>query len=60
MLFFTIFQDVCQLPKVKGPCDDKVEMYWYDKSKDSCFTFDWGKFVHQPFKKLMYISLLKS
>ena len=40
--YVLIFQDVCSLPKVQGPCDDQVEMYWYDKSKDECFTFDWG------------------
>ena len=33
------------MPKVQGPCDDQVEMYWYDKSKDECFTFDWGMVI---------------
>ena len=38
-----IFKDVCQLPKNEGPCDDKIEQYWYDKDKEECYTFDWGK-----------------
>ena len=41
-MILQFFQDVCQLPKNEGPCDDKIEQYWYDKDKDECYTFDWG------------------
>ena len=44
-------QDVCELPKNVGPCSGQVEQFWYDKEKDECFTFDWGK----PFLK-KYVS----
>ena len=39
-------QDVCELPKIVGPCKDRIQQYWYDKDKDACFTFLWGEF-HQ-------------
>lgn len=35
-------QDICELPKVVGPCNGNMEQYWYDKSKDECFTFNYG------------------
>eukprot|EP00094_Tigriopus_californicus_P005670 TCALIF_05465-PA protein Name:"Similar to Ppn Papilin (Drosophila melanogaster)" AED:0.16 eAED:0.17 QI:0/0/0/0.82/0.81/0.82/34/0/2463 len=35
-------QDVCELPKIVGPCGGREEQFWYDKEKDDCFTFDWG------------------
>eukprot|EP00095_Tigriopus_kingsejongensis_P009815 maker-scaffold239_size242058-snap-gene-1.22 protein:Tk09815 transcript:maker-scaffold239_size242058-snap-gene-1.22-mRNA-1 annotation:"Papilin" len=35
-------QDVCELPKIVGPCNNREEQFWYDKEKDDCFTFDWG------------------
>ena len=36
-------QDVCELPKIVGPCNSRVEQYWYDAEKDECFTFHWGE-----------------
>ncbi len=39
-----MFQDPCSLPKNVGPCDGRVEQFWYNKEKDECFTFDWGEF----------------
>jgi hypothetical protein len=35
-------QDICELPKVIGPCSGSMEQYWYDKEKDECFTFNYG------------------
>ena len=48
------FQDVCQLPKNEGPCDDKIEQFWYDKDKDECYTFDWGNLIFLISKSLSY------
>ena len=38
-------QDSCMLPKITGPCSDRVEQFWYDKEKDECFSFFWGMYV---------------
>jgi len=38
-------QDPCELPKNGGPCDDRVERYWFDKEKKECFTFNWGEYL---------------
>ena len=35
-------QDLCELPKVIGPCNGNVEQYWYDKENDACFSFNYG------------------
>ena len=35
-------QDICELPKVIGPCSGSMEQYWYDKDRDECFTFTYG------------------
>lgn len=42
-------QDRCELPKNPGPCAGRIEQYWYDKEKNKCFTFDWGKHVKFTF-----------
>ena len=36
-------QDPCELPKTPGPCDNRNERYWFDKEKQECFSFNWGK-----------------
>ena len=35
-------QDLCELPKVIGPCNGIVEQFWYDKENDGCFSFNYG------------------
>ena len=35
-------QDICELPKVIGPCNGIVEQFWYDKENDACFSFNYG------------------
>ena len=35
-------QDLCELPKVIGPCNGIVEQFWYDKDNDACFSFNYG------------------
>ena len=34
---------MCELPKIVGPCNSRVEQFWYDAEKDECFTFHWGE-----------------
>ncbi|XP_064108154.1 papilin-like isoform X7 [Macrobrachium nipponense] len=34
--------DVCQLPRVVGPCSGSFRQYFYDSSADECFEFDYG------------------
>ena len=36
-------QDPCELPKTPGPCDNRNERFWFDKEKQECFSFNWGK-----------------
>ncbi|XP_076032052.1 proteoglycan-like sulfated glycoprotein papilin isoform X2 [Oratosquilla oratoria] len=35
-------QDVCELPRVVGPCDGSFLQYYYDPNIDDCFEFDFG------------------
>lgn len=44
-------QDICELPKVQGPCSERIEQFWYDKDKDECFSFTYGKWV-KPLPRL--------
>ncbi|XP_066977996.1 papilin isoform X17 [Macrobrachium rosenbergii] len=34
--------DVCQLPRVVGPCSGSFRQYYYDSAADECFEFDYG------------------
>ncbi|KAG0713547.1 Papilin [Chionoecetes opilio] len=35
-------QDICQLPRVVGPCSGSFLQYYYDRSTDQCYEFDYG------------------
>ncbi|XP_060859868.1 papilin isoform X4 [Metopolophium dirhodum] len=35
-------QDLCQLPKVEGPCRGDFRQWYYDKNSDRCFQFQYG------------------
>ncbi|KAK4313128.1 hypothetical protein Pmani_015500 [Petrolisthes manimaculis] len=34
--------DICQLPRVVGPCAGSFRQYYYDSSSDQCYEFDYG------------------
>jgi len=36
------FLDLCQLPKVEGPCRGDFRQWYYDKNSDRCFQFQYG------------------
>ncbi|XP_050528636.1 papilin isoform X2 [Daktulosphaira vitifoliae] len=35
-------QDVCQLPKVEGPCRGDFRQWYYDRNSDRCYLFRYG------------------
>ncbi|XP_060846635.1 papilin isoform X4 [Rhopalosiphum padi] len=35
-------QDLCQLPRVEGPCRGDFRQWYYDKNSDRCFQFRYG------------------
>ncbi|KAK8394131.1 hypothetical protein O3P69_006372 [Scylla paramamosain] len=35
-------QDVCTLPLVVGPCSGSFKQYYYDRSTNQCYDFDYG------------------
>uniref|UniRef100_A0A0K2VB06 Papilinlike [Apis florea] n=1 Tax=Lepeophtheirus salmonis TaxID=72036 RepID=A0A0K2VB06_LEPSM len=35
-------QNICTLPKVRGPCNSQIDSFWFDEDKNSCFKFTWG------------------
>ncbi|KAK2706695.1 hypothetical protein QYM36_014662 [Artemia franciscana] len=35
-------QDVCDLPRIVGPCSGTFRQYYYDKSQDNCYEFSYG------------------
>lgn len=37
-----IISDACDLPLVVGPCNGTVLQYYYEKSADACYTYDYG------------------
>uniref|UniRef100_A0A224X8I5 Putative Protease inhibitor n=1 Tax=Megacormus gertschi TaxID=1843536 RepID=A0A224X8I5_9SCOR len=39
---FVKSQNDCTLSPEKGPCDDDIEMYYYDASTKTCETFTYG------------------
>lgn len=43
MLNYYIFLvDLCQLPKVQGPCGGNYEQWYYDKNSNRCLEFRFG------------------
>ncbi|XP_063603126.1 papilin-like [Penaeus indicus] len=34
--------DLCDLPRVVGPCSGSFRQYFYEKERDQCFEFDYG------------------
>lgn len=34
--------DLCQLPKIGGPCRGDFRQWYYDKNSDRCFQFRYG------------------
>lgn len=34
--------DLCQLPKIEGPCRGDFRQWYYDPNSDSCFQFRYG------------------
>ncbi|XP_042856111.1 papilin-like, partial [Penaeus japonicus] len=34
--------DLCQLPRVVGPCSGSFRQFFYDAARDECFDFDYG------------------
>ena len=37
-----VFEDLCRLPQVVGPCDAEYEQFYYDASTDTCNSFIYG------------------
>ncbi|XP_023705293.1 papilin isoform X5 [Cryptotermes secundus] len=35
-------QDACDLPRVVGPCSGSMPQWYYDRSTDACYEFDYG------------------
>ncbi|XP_046998769.1 papilin isoform X1 [Schistocerca americana] len=35
-------QDICNLPRVVGPCSGSIPQWYYDRVTDSCYEFDYG------------------
>ncbi|XP_021914576.1 papilin isoform X2 [Zootermopsis nevadensis] len=35
-------QDACDLPRVVGPCSGSIVQWYYDRSADTCYEFDYG------------------
>jgi len=37
-----VHTDACDLPRVVGPCSGSVTQWYYDRSTDACYEFDYG------------------